>query len=257
LPSLISQIHVFVLTKNEAPNIGRVLEKLGRFARVIVLDSGSTDATREIACTFPNVDWQERAFDNATNQCNYVLEKLLSGCEWVLSLDADYVLSDALLEELETLQPADFNAFEARFVFCMDGHALPGSFYPPRTVLFKPKFAHYEQFGHTQRLSVQGPVGQLRGKILHDDRKDFAYVLRNQKRYAAMESVYLRETAFSKLSFPGRLRKTGMIMPLLAPIVALCSKGSFLHGRPAWKYAYFRWIAELEIAKAIWRLRIS
>ena len=218
MSSLISQIHVFVLTKNEAPNIGRVLEKLGSFARVIVLDSGSTDATREIASAFPNVDWQERAFDNATNQCNYALEKLLSGCEWVLSLDADYVLSDELLGELETLETSDFHAFEARFVFCMDGHALPGSFYPPRTVLFKPQFAHYEQFGHTQRLSVQGRLGHLQGKILHDDRKDFAYVLNNQKRYAAMESVYLRETPFAKLSFPGRLRKSGMIMPVLAVV---------------------------------------
>jgi glycosyltransferase involved in cell wall biosynthesis len=249
-------IGVFVLTKNEAPNLSRVLDKLQAFSRVVVLDSGSTDETQAIAERFNNVEFHTRAFDSHANQCNYALDVCLKDAPWVMSLDADYVLSDQLVSELTTLDWNQHAAYEASFVFCMDGTPLPGSFYPPRVVLFRKDCARYVQIGHTQKVEIQGSIGQLQGKILHDDRKDFAYVLQNQKRYAALEAQYLQQQPLRTLKLAGKLRKTGLIMPILAPIVALLSKGSFLVGKPAWKYAYFRLIAELEIAKAIWRLRL-
>jgi glycosyltransferase involved in cell wall biosynthesis len=257
MKDLIQQIHVLILTKNEAPNLNRVLNQLRVFPRVVVLDSGSTDGTRSIAESFANVEFHVRDFDSFANQCNFALDHLLNPAPWTLSLDADYVLSDALIAELAVLEVGANAGFEAEFVFCMDGHPLPGSFYPPRTVLFQTQLARYLQLGHQHKVQVNGFIDRLSAKIFHDDRKDFAYVIANQKKYAAQEAKYLRSMPFSELRFPSKLRKLGVVMPVLAPMVALLSKCSFLRGRPAWKYAYFRWIAELEIAKAIWRLRMS
>ena len=107
---MLDQITVFVLTYNEQENIARVLAKLAGFARVIVLDSFSQDATAAEAARFPYAQWVQRRFDNHANQCNFVLDELAISTPWVMSLDADYVLSDALLAELSALKlPADIH----------------------------------------------------------------------------------------------------------------------------------------------------
>src|SRR2546428_5645948 len=100
--SLLDEITVLILTYNEAPNIRRTLERLRWAHRIVVVDSYSTDETVEIAKGFPNVDLVQRRFDSFARQCNFGLEQIRS--RWVLSLDADYVLSDELLKEIGTLQ---------------------------------------------------------------------------------------------------------------------------------------------------------
>src|SRR5262245_31635858 len=100
--SVLGGTTVMVLTYNEAPNIGRTLEKLTWAHRVLVIDSFSTDETLAIAKRFPNVDVLQRRFDSFAGQCNFGLAHVDS--EWVLSLDADYVLSDELCIELATLE---------------------------------------------------------------------------------------------------------------------------------------------------------
>ena len=59
-----------ILTYNEAPNIGRVLNCLGWAEEIVIVDSFSTDETREIAHRFKNVRWIDRAFDDHTSQWN-------------------------------------------------------------------------------------------------------------------------------------------------------------------------------------------
>src|ERR1700733_2145160 len=86
-----------ILTKNEEPNLSRVLEKLTWLEKVVILDSFSTDATLEIAGSFRNVVIYQRKFDTFATQCNYGLSLITS--EWVLSLDADYVLTDDFITE--------------------------------------------------------------------------------------------------------------------------------------------------------------
>ena len=81
-----------VLTKDEEANLGRCLEKLRWVRKVLVLDSGSTDGTERIAKSFPNVTWAVRKFDSFAGQCNHALGLLKS--EWVLSMDADYILTE-------------------------------------------------------------------------------------------------------------------------------------------------------------------
>jgi glycosyltransferase involved in cell wall biosynthesis len=130
------QITPLILTFNEEANIGRVLERLRWAPRVVVLDSFSTDATLDIVGRFPNADVHQRAFDSFAGQCNYGLG--LIDTPWVLSLDADYVLTPELVDEIAAL-PAepDVDGFEAQFTYCIGGKPLRGTLYPPRTVLYR------------------------------------------------------------------------------------------------------------------------
>ena len=68
---------------------------------MVILDSFSTDRTLDIVRSFPNVDVHQRAFDSFAGQCNYGLG--LVETEWVLSMDADYVLTPAFIDEIGAL----------------------------------------------------------------------------------------------------------------------------------------------------------
>src|SRR5438876_66689 len=92
-----------ILTYNEAPNLRRTLEKLRWAPEILVVDSFSTDETVKIAKSFPQVRVIERQFDSHMNQWNYGLEQC--NTPWVLALDADYVLDDQLVQELQRFSP--------------------------------------------------------------------------------------------------------------------------------------------------------
>src|SRR5882672_10665373 len=102
---MMDNITPLILTFNEAPNIGRTLEKL-RWARdIVVVDSFSDDDTVEIAKSFPPVRLYQREFDSHQNQWNFGLRETGITTPWVLALDADYVLTDEFIGELKLLQP--------------------------------------------------------------------------------------------------------------------------------------------------------
>ena len=92
---MIEAITPLIITFDEAPNIARTLDKLTWARRIVVVDSGSTDGTLDVLARYPQVELFKRAFDSFADQCNFGLTQVES--EWVLSLDADYELSDRLV----------------------------------------------------------------------------------------------------------------------------------------------------------------
>src|SRR5205807_2531016 len=159
---ILSDTTPLILTYNEAPNIERVLGQLRWAREVVVVDSFSDDETVEIASSFPRVRVVQREFDNHAAQWNFGLKNTGISSEWVLALDADFVLTPELVDELRALRPsADTNGFQAKFRYCINGRILRSGVYPPVTVLYRREFARYEQDGHTQRLIVDGKVETL------------------------------------------------------------------------------------------------
>src|SRR5882762_8367525 len=117
---MIESVTPLILTYNEAPNIGRILQRLTWARRIVVVDSYSDDGTLEILKSFPQVEVYQRAFDTAANQDNYGLDQIKT--EWTLSLDADYLLTEELIEEIRNLKPQDsINAYWVRFKYCVFG----------------------------------------------------------------------------------------------------------------------------------------
>ncbi len=252
---ILSEITPLLITLNEAPNITRVLEKLRWAGRIVVLDSGSTDGTLDLVTRFPQAEIVHRAFDSFAEQCNFGLTLIRT--EWVLSLDADYELSDELVSALHELRDDGLAGYRASFVYRIFGRALRGTLYPPRVVLYRVRGGRYENEGHGHRISVSGAIGDLRGPIYHDDRKPLSRWFASQQNYARLEAEYLLRTPDDRLTRSDKIRRAGWPAPLLVPLYALVVKGCILDGWPGWFYVLQRLIAETMIALELVHRRLS
>ena len=242
---MLDQITPLILTWNEEANIARALAKLSWAREVVVVDSGSTDGTRAICESFPNVRVVVRAFDNHAAQWNHGLKETGIATDWVLALDADYVLTDTLVEELRACAPDETTAgYWMNFRYCIDGRALSGSLYPPVVALYRRTRAHYVQDGHTQRVVMDGPIGELKSHAFHDDRKPLGRWLAAQDRYAQLECELLAGRKWAELRWQDRLRKLMFVTPWLVPIYCMTVGKGFKDGWPGLFYALQRGVAE-------------
>ncbi len=239
-----------VITFNESANIARCLGRLDWVERVVVLDSGSTDGTQQIARSFPNVEIIERAFDTFAGQCNFGLAQI--GSEWVLSLDADYILGEGFERAaIAAIQSGRAQAYRAPFRYCIHGRGLSATLYPPRIVLYRREAARYENEGHGHRVRINGKAGLLGAAIDHDDRKPLSRWFASQIKYAAAEAEFLASTHADQLGRIDRLRVRGWVMPVLAPLYCIVVKGLWRDGQAGWHYTLQRWVAECMIALAL------
>lgn len=241
---MLHKITPLILTFNEAPNIDRTLEKLTWAKTIVVIDSYSTDSTLEILQSYPQVQIFQREFNSFANQCNYGLQQVKT--EWVLSIDADYILTDDLIAELEALpKDALVDGYFARFKYCVFGKPLRGALLPPREVLFRREKAFYVDDGHAHRLRVDGKSRMLNSYICHDDRKSLSRWLWAQDRYMKIEVKKLLETPTHQLSFGDRLRRQKFLAPFAILIYCLIINRGILDGWAGLYYAFQRTLAEI------------
>ncbi len=236
-----------ILTWNEEENIARTLSHLGWLEKIIIVDSGSTDKTIGLIKSFPNTEIYTRTFDTHATQWNYGLS--LCESEWVLNLDADYILSDAFISEtVENIQTNAAKAFYANFDFVVFKKPLKGNNTTPRAVLFKRGFCKFYDDGHTQRLDINGKAESFKNRILHDDRKPLSRWLYNQGNYSEKEVVMLMEKDNSVLPFTAKLRKTKILAPIFIFFYCLFVKGMIFKGWRGWHYTMQRTLAEMLIS---------
>jgi glycosyltransferase involved in cell wall biosynthesis len=244
---MIEDITPIIITYNEEANIARTLDRLTWAPRILVIDSGSTDATLDIILSYPRTEVVHRAFDEFASQCNFGIAQVTTN--WVLSLDADYELSDELVTELHCLRPdAATGGYQARFVYRVFGRPLRGTLYPPRTVLYRKDGARYQSEGHGHRVTVAGSVVPLAGVIFHDDRKPLARWFTAQQRYAREEAEHLMASDRKALGRADRIRLAAWPAPFAVLMYALILKGCLLDGWPGWYYALQRFVAETMLA---------
>lgn len=237
-------ISPLVLTYNEEPNLSRTLAALDWAAEVLVLDSFSDDRTTAIAETFPNVRVLKRRFDDFASQ--FAAGAAACKTNWVLALDADYVLSDELVSELAQWAPSSgIDAYYAQFIYCIHGKALRASLYPPRAVLFNRSRCQYEQQGHHQVLKCDTRFGWLAGAIRHDDRKPLSRWLLDQDRYAQQEASRLSEMPDERLNWADWWRRKIIAAPFLVFVATLLWRGLLFDGWHGWYYVCQRTFAEL------------
>ena len=236
-----------ILTYNEAPNIERALKNLTWAKRVLVIDSFSNDTTTEICSRYPNTTVLSRVFDTFADQCNFALKQVTS--QWVLSLDADYELSPALIREIFSLNlESETAGYKARFVYRIFGHSLRAALYPPRCVLYRRNQACYRNEGHGHRVDIDGMVEELSGIIYHDDRKSLSRWFTSQISYARLEADHLLAADRDGLRLADRIRLMGWPAPILAGFYTLLVKGSIFEGQAGLYYTMQRVLAELLLA---------
>ncbi len=241
---MLNQITPLILTYNEAPNIKRTLQQLTWAKQIVVVDSYSTDSTLDILSAYSQIRLFQRKFDTFAQQCNFGLTKIET--EWVLSLDADYILSQELIEEMKNLRETkNINSHIVRFQYCVYGKPLRGTLYPPRKVLYRKEKAIYREDGHAHQVEVMGKSARLNSYIYHDDRKSLSHWLKAQDRYMIIEAKKLLETPSHELTFGDRIRKTKIFAPWVILFYCLLVNGCLFDGWAGWYYTLQRVLAEI------------
>jgi glycosyltransferase involved in cell wall biosynthesis len=244
---MLDAVTLLILTFNEAANISHTLQYLTWAKTIVVIDSYSTDETLEILKAYPQIQIFKRKFDTHANQWNYGLEQVKS--EWILSLDADYVVTKELIAEINTISlNSSINGYFVPFKYCVFGKPIHGTLLPPRQVLFRKSQAIYIDDGHTQLLEVKGQSSKLSAYIYHDDRKPLSRWLWAQDRYMVIEAKKLLETPTSELSLGDRIRKQKILAPIIILLYCLILKGGILDGWRGFYYAFQRVLAEVLLA---------
>jgi len=161
-------LSVVLITKNEAANLPRTLATVRWAQEVVIVDSGSTDATVEIAREFGAQVFVE-PWKGFGAQKNSAIAKATG--DWVLSLDADEEVSAELAGEIQALlggEPA-FAAYRIpRLNHFLGAPLKHGGYWPdPKLRLFRRGAAHFEERPVHESMKADGPVGQLKSHLIH------------------------------------------------------------------------------------------
>lgn len=194
-------ITVLLAARNEAINLPRCLAALGPATRVIVLDSHSTDTTAEIARAHGAEVVQFDYCGGYPKKRQWALENIQIGTPWVLLLDADEVVTDALWAEMtQAISGAPVaDAFLITKGFHFLGRRMRhGGFSHAAVLLFKTGKARFEQLFDDgldgldmeihERVVVDGTIARIRTPLIHEDFKGLeAYIARHNK-YSTWEA---------------------------------------------------------------------
>lgn len=187
-------VTVVILTYNEEVHIRRVIANVRDWAEaVFVVDSYSTDRTREIAQEEGAQVFLHEFVDYAS-QREWAIRELPYTTEWMLFLDADELLSSELKEEIaETLKtaPAHINGYYIKRRFFWGGRWLRhGGLYPTWILrLVRHKAAHCDPRTVNEHLTVEGATSYLENDLLHIDLKPISDWIAKHNRYSSLEAL--------------------------------------------------------------------
>jgi glycosyltransferase involved in cell wall biosynthesis len=168
LGSMPNTLSVAIITLNEAANLERTLASVRWASEIVVVDSGSTDTTLEIARQFSARIFQE-PWKGFAAQKNSAIAHATG--DWVLSLDGDEEVSPELTLEIQLLlagEPA-FGAYRVPRLNHFLGKALRhGGYWPdPKLRLFRRGSAQFADRPVHETMEAAGPVGRLKSPLLH------------------------------------------------------------------------------------------
>jgi glycosyltransferase involved in cell wall biosynthesis len=185
------KLTVTVITHNEAAHIAAALDSVAWADEIIVIDSGSTDGTAEIASQKATRvivrDWP-----GYSAQKNFAADQ--ASHDWVLSLDADEAITEALRAEIADLPPGpDPAAFRMPRVTWYLGRWIRSTdWYPDRAVrLYDRRRARWDDRPVHEALLVDGAVEELTGEIEHRPYANVAEHLARMNHYTTLASAQM------------------------------------------------------------------
>jgi glycosyltransferase involved in cell wall biosynthesis len=192
-------LSVAIITKNEEENLPRTLASVRWADEIVIVDSGSTDRTaaiaREFGARFFVEDWK-----GFGAQKNAAIAKCTG--DWVLSLDADEEVSPELAGEVRGLLAGE-PGYEAYFLprrnYFLGRWIRHGGYYPdPKLRLFRRGSAQFEERAVHETIRPTGPVGSLRGDLLHHAYPTLDAYIEHMNRYSTLGAT--QATARGKTS---------------------------------------------------------
>ena len=259
-----------VPVKNEEKNLPACLTKLGSFTEVLVVDSGSTDRTREIAeaasAKVVNFAWQ----GGFPKKRNWVLLNHSFSTPWVLFVDADEHLTDEFLQELSAKIADDrYVGFWLNYRIHFLGRALNHGVPQRKLALFKVGAGLYERIDDLrwseldmevhEHPVLQGSIGEISARIDHLDFRGLHHLIDRHNSYSTWEANrYLQlgdiPRDAQRLSRRQKAKYRYMARwwsPLAYFMLTYIVRGGFLDGRPGFVYASFKAYYFLQIREKI------
>lgn len=195
-------VTVVILTFNEECHIERALASVKGFAsRCVVLDSGSTDRTVELARS-AGAEVLTHAFVNQAQQFNWALTQLGDDTEWVLRLDADEVitpdLSETIRDRLETVPQDIAGVALKRRIFFMERPIRRGGIFPVYIVrLFRYGRGRCEERWMDEHIACDGRViDDFEGEIEDINLNSLSWWIAKHNAYASREAVELLDQKY-------------------------------------------------------------
>lgn len=252
-------VTVAIPVRNEEANLGRCLQRLGRFAEIVVIDSDSTDRTVEIAEAHGARVLQFRWNGRYPKKRNWFLLNATPAQPWVLFLDADELVDDSFCDAVDqAIRDDRHNGFWLTYTnYFLDRelkHGLPQR----KLALFRVGRALYERIDEEEWSSldmeihehpiVEGTVGEIRVPIDHRDYKGLASFIERHKDYALWEAcryARLQEDRAAWARFTRRQRfkyrhLTAWWYPTFYFLFTYVAKLGFLDGAAGFHYAAFK-----------------
>ncbi len=239
-------LSVVIITKNEEANLARTLESVAWADEIVIVDSGSTDRTREIAESF-HAKFFVEAWKGFAAQKNSALQKA-SG-DWILSLDADEEVEPALADEIrQTLSanPSATGFWIPRKNFFLGRWIRHGGFYPdPKLRLFRRGAGQFENRLVHEDIKISGPTAKLKNHFLHHAYPTLESYLEHMNRYSSLGAqMAVAKNGRARFSFLDIV-----VRPRLTFFYNYILRGGFLDGHEglllhlyhanyvSWKYA--------------------
>ncbi len=198
-------VSVVVLTLNEEPNIRRCLESLTWADQVVIVDSGSTDRTAEIARSL-GAEVVEQPWLGFAPQREHAMRLPLLRHDWVYFVDGDEWVSSQLAAEIAvSLADPQCEGFEQRFRLVFLGTWIRHCGWYQGSWNVRVVDKRYAKYGGTllgERLCVDGAVRRLACDIVDENRKGLAAWLYKHVHYAQLEA----ERRTVQLPLPLRIR---------------------------------------------------
>jgi glycosyltransferase involved in cell wall biosynthesis len=214
-------VTVVILTKNEEANIGRCLSSVAWAAQVVVVDSGSADATLAIARA-QDAEIIEQPWLGYAAQREFAIRHPVVRHDWVYFVDADEWVSAPLAREVaQVLRAPTGAAYTQRFRVIFEGRWIRHCGWYGGSWIVRLMDRRRASFGSSlvgERASVDGPVTRLRHDLVDDDRKGLAAWLHKHVDYAAMEASQ-RGRPLSAAERLRRLRSRSDSRPLIRAIL--------------------------------------
>ncbi|WP_396152613.1 glycosyltransferase family 2 protein [Flavobacterium sp.] len=195
------KISIFIITYNEAHIITKCLEKLKTFDEIIVVDSGSTDATVSICESF-GAKVISHKFENFGLQKQLALEQ--TAHNWVLSLDADEVLSDALISEIHNINHGEnvkAYTIPRTHIFLNKVFKYGAESKRPILRLFDKNFGKFTPNKVHETIEINGVIGKLQQEMLHYTVFDINTAIEKQIKYALLSGELLHEKKKKSCTF--------------------------------------------------------
>ncbi len=180
-------LSVVVITFNEEANLARTLSSVAWADEIVVVDSGSTDHTREVAESF-HAKFHVEPWKGFAAQKNSALAKATG--DWILSLDADEEVEPALAEEIRDVlraNPSVAGFSIPRKNFFLGRWIKHGGFYPdPKLRLFRHGAGRFEDRLVHEDIQLDGVSARMQHHLLHYAYPTIEDYIEHMNRYSSL-----------------------------------------------------------------------